>query len=283
MFNGLSVDRTGSSMKVRFWGTRGGIPVPGPATLKYGGETACVELRCGGRLVILDAGSGIRGLGETLSASGQPLDADLLLSHFHLDHILGLGFVAPLYEASTSLRIHSAAPAGRLRAILAGVLSAPLMPDLLAQSSARLSFNGFSLGQRWEARPGLSVMTAALRHPGGSTGYRITWQDKSVAYVTDTEHVPGQPDPSVLAIARDVDLLIYDSSYNDDELPGRLGWGHSTWQEGIRVADAASVKRLALFHHDRRRTDAELDVIAVDAAARRPGTVVTGDGMELIV
>ena len=271
-------------MHVRFWGTRGGVAVPGPATLKYGGNTSCVEVQCGPHQLILDAGTGLRLLGESLVAGGAPVDADLLLSHVHLDHAIGLCFFAPLYRPGTRLRIHAGhLPTEGLRQALTSLLSPPLMPELLKAARADLTMTGFVAGATLSLHPGLTVATAPLNHPGGATGYRITWDGKSVVYVTDTEHTPGSPDPNVAGLVKGADVLIYDASYSDDELPARTGWGHSTWQEALRVADAGGIGRLVLFHHDASRHDNDVDAIAASAAAARPGTIAATDYLALTV
>jgi phosphoribosyl 1,2-cyclic phosphodiesterase len=280
-------DRTAGAdtvMKVRFWGTRGGIAVPGPHTLKYGGNTSCVEVTCGPHRLILDAGTGLRPLGEALVAGGTAVNADLLFSHVHLDHIIGLGFFAPLYKASTQLRLHAGhLSRDELRQALSASLSQPLMPDLLGAAQASIDFRAFQAGATLRLHPNLEVATAPLNHPGGATGYRIMWGGKSVTYVTDTEHTPGIPDANVARLAQGTDLLIYDSSFTDEELPSHQGWGHSTWQEGVRIADAAGVGRLVLFHHDSGRRDNDLDTIVAAAGAARSGTIAAAEGHELTV
>lgn len=270
-------------MEVRFWGTRGSIAVPGSQVLKYGGNTPCVEVVCGPHRVILDAGTGLRHLGDSLVHQPDPTSVDLLLSHFHLDHIIGLGFFAPMFRARSRIRIHGGLPTPALRAALRLSLSAPLMPDILGIATAGIGFTGFQPGDTLSLHPGLTVRTASLRHPGGATGYRIAWNGGSVAYVTDTEHTPGVPDPAVAALVNGADLLIYDSTYTDAELPKHTGWGHSTWQEALRIADAAGVGRVVLFHHDPKRTDADLDAIAAAAASMRPGTFVAAEGLALTI
>jgi phosphoribosyl 1,2-cyclic phosphodiesterase len=120
-----------------------------------------------------------------------------------------------------------------------------------------------------------------LHHPGGATGYRIGWNGHTIAYITDTEHDPSRADPNVLGLIRDADVMIYDASYTGEEFPSRIGWGHSTWEEGVRLAEAARVKKLVLFHHDSARTDEDLDVIAAAAATRREGTIAAFDGLVL--
>jgi phosphoribosyl 1,2-cyclic phosphodiesterase len=272
------------SIDLRFWGARGGVAVPGADTLRYGGNTSCVELRCGEHVLILDAGTGLRSLGGALVAQGGAVDADLLLSHTHLDHIIGLAFFAPLFIPGTKLRIHGGhLPEAGLQAALTASLSAPLMPDLLAVARAQIDIRSMEADVATQLRPGLAVTAAHLHHPGGSVGFRITWRGKVVAYVTDTEHTPGAPDPQVLRLAEAADILIYDANFTDAEFSARRGWGHSTWQEGVRLADAAGVGRLVLFHHDPARTDSEMDAIAHAAAEARPGTLAAAEGLTLAV
>lgn len=277
---------TSRDLRLRFWGVRGSLPVPGPETVRHGGNTACVEVRCGGRLLILDAGSGLRGLGDALTRAcgeGRDIEAELLLSHSHLDHVCGLPFFAPLYAPRTRLRFwFGHLPRRRtLKAAFGTILSNPLAPDLLPRVRAEMRYARFQPGGVLSPWPGLQVVTAPLRHPGGSVGYRLEWAGKAVGYISDTEHDPAAPDAAVLRLAKDADVLIYDATYTDEELTEHVGWGHSTWQEGVRIADAAGVKRLVLFHHAPSRTDGDLDRIAADAAARRPETVAARDGMEM--
>ncbi len=273
-------DGTAGAMRLRFWGVRGSLPSPGAGTQIFGGNTCCVELCCGPHLLMLDAGTGARGLGDALVAGGGPVSVDLLLSHSHLDHIAGLPFFAPIYQNGTRLRIWGGhLGRGGLEAALDRSWSAPLMPDLRRMFRAELRFEEFRQGSVLQVQPGLRVTTAALRHPGGCTGYRVEWQDKVVAYATDTEHKPGDLDPNVLHLARDADVLVYDASYEEAEFASHLGWGHSTWQHAVRLAEVAGVRRLVLFHHEPGRDDMALAKIEQQAAARRPGTLAAREGM----
>jgi phosphoribosyl 1,2-cyclic phosphodiesterase len=155
----------------------------------------------------------------------------------------------------------------------------PVFPVPPSVFSAQVVYRDFEAGHTIELRPGITVRTALLHHPQRATGYRIEHQGRSLCYVTDTEHVPGRPDQNVLALARGADVLIYDSTYTDDELHEHVGWGHSTWQEGVRLAEAAGVGRLVVFHHDPGHDDATMDGIREQAARARPGTVTAREGM----
>ena len=280
----------GAGLSVRFWGVRGSLPTPGAATLRYGGNTPCVELRCGAHVLILDAGSGMRELGDALAQQGGHLDADVLLSHTHLDHICGLPFFAPMFDPRARLRFwggHLAPPDG-IKAALLRSWQAPLMPNLDAAFRAQLSFHDFAAGDDLSLHPGplhqgLRVGTVALRHPGGAIGYRINWGGGSVCYITDTEHPPDGLDPDLARFVAGADVLIYDACYTEAEYPSRVGRGHSTWQAGARLADAAAVGQLLLFHHDPGHDDAMLDTIAHAVAQRRPGSLVAREGMRIEV
>ncbi len=270
-------------VSVRFWGVRGSIPTPGPTTLRYGGNTACIEVRCGEQLIILDAGTGIRLLGDQLKASGMPIDADLLCTHTHIDHICGYPFFAPGCGPDTKLRLWAGhlSNGHNLRDVFRLLLSPPLFPALMDEMAAGIDYCDFSTGETLPLRSGVVVKTGRLNHPGGATGYRIESAGRSVAYITDTEHPAKGFDANVLTLVDHADLMIYDANYTDEEYPRRIGWGHSTWQAAVAIADAAAVKTLVLYHHDYNRTDDMLDAIGDAASRLRPGTLVAREGMEL--
>jgi phosphoribosyl 1,2-cyclic phosphodiesterase len=274
---------TMARLAATFWGVRGSIACPGAATLRYGGDTACVEIRAAGRLLIFDAGTGIRRLGAALAAGGAPVEADLFFSHTHLDHVCGLPFFAPLYRPGNRLRLWAGhlLPERRLEATIAALMAAPFFPVKPGVFAAAPTFHDFRAGETLDLGGGLALRTAPLRHPDGATGYRVDFGGRAICYVTDTEHVPGRRDAAIVALARGADLLIYDCTYSDASFAARIGWGHSTWEEGARLCDAAGVARLAIFHHDPDHDDATMDGIAAAAAAARPGTVVARDGMTL--
>jgi phosphoribosyl 1,2-cyclic phosphodiesterase len=266
----------------RFWGVRGSVPCPGPATVRYGGNTSCLEVRCGARLLILDAGTGLRPLDEAL-ASEAPLAADLLMTHTHLDHVCGWPYFRALSRPDTRLTAwagHLKSP-HRLDDIMSRFLEDPATPVHTGNVRARIVWRHFNPGDTLDLGDGIRVRTAALNHPNGACGYRIDYGGKSICYITDTEHVPGRPDRNILDLIQGTDLVIYDATYTDEEFPNFITWGHSTWQEGVRLADAAGVGTLAIFHHDPGHDDDRMDAIAHDAAAARPGTVVAREGMVL--
>lgn len=282
----MSTDGTcaaGTGLSVRFWGVRGSVPCPGPTTLRYGGNTACVEVCCAGERLIFDAGTGLRALGRALG--DEPgTRAHLFLTHTHVDHILGLPFFRPAYVAANAFEFwagHLAGQDRQLQDVLATLMLQPFFPVPLDIMHACIAFHDFTQGDVLEPVPGLRLRTAALNHPGGATGYRLECGGRAVCYVTDTEHRDGERDPAVVRLIAGADVVIYDAHYTDEEFPERRGWGHSTWQEGVRLCEAADAGRLVLFHHDPDRDDDALDRIADELARRRPGSLVAREGLIL--
>lgn len=270
-------------MLIRFWGVRGSIACPGKHTLRYGGNTSCVEVRCGDHLIILDAGTGIHVLGNALMRTGTTVDADILFSHTHFDHICGVPFFAPLFAQGNRLRLWAGhlGPRMTIEQVLRQSMASPLFPIQLEAFKAQLEFHTFQSGDSFSPRPGVSVHTAPLNHPDNATGYRIEYGGKSVAYITDTEHKVGSSDQNVLTLAKNADVMIYDATYTDDEYTAHAGWGHSTWQEALRLADRSGVGTVVAFHHDPSHDDRFLDSIAARAQQARPGTLIAAEGLEL--
>jgi phosphoribosyl 1,2-cyclic phosphodiesterase len=269
------------SMRVRFWGVRGSIPCPGPDTVRYGGNTPCVEVRCGDHVLIFDAGTGIRALGHTLVDAGLAADTDIFFSHCHLDHVIGLPFYAPLFTAGNRVHLwagHLDSDHGVEEAVRK-VMSYPLFPIEVETFRAHLEFHDFRAGQRLSPRPGILVETRPLNHPGGATGYRVEYAGRSVAYLTDVELGNGPFAEGAMALAREAGLLIVDATYTDREMPAHTGWGHSSWPQVVRFAQEAAVDRLCLFHHDPDHDDGFMDAVAAAADEARPGTLIAREGL----
>jgi phosphoribosyl 1,2-cyclic phosphodiesterase len=250
---------------------------------RYGGNTACVEIRCGDRLLIFDAGTGLRPLGKALVETNTPTSADIFLSHCHLDHILGLPFFAPCHVETTQLRLWAGnlMPRYRVEQILLRMMAEPLFPIGFDALKADIVFHDFRAGDVLQPHADITLRTAPLNHPGGATGYRLEYEGRAIAYVTDTEHRGDQLDRNVLRLAQGADLLIYDCNFTEEEFARHVGWGHSTWQEGVRIAQAAAVKRLLMFHHDPDHDDAFLDRIGAEARQLYPQAIVASEGTTL--
>jgi phosphoribosyl 1,2-cyclic phosphodiesterase len=269
-----------SDFTIRFWGVRGSIPCPGPETKRYGGNTPCVEVRCGDRLLILDAGTGLRELGAALERNSGAIDADILLTHCHYDHVMGVPFFSPFYQPQHCFRIWAGnlEPDFRLKPVMEAMMSEPLFPIGIDAFRADIDYRDFRPGETIAPGGDVLIRTAALHHPGGATGYRIDYGGSAVAYITDIEGRENDRDKALVAFVRNADLVIYDTTYTEDEIDEKKGWGHSTWQDGMRLADAAGAKTFCLFHHAPEHDDDAMDAMLAQARAARPGTIAAMEG-----
>ena len=269
-------------MRVTLFGTRGSVATPGPAMARYGGNTASVEVRSGdGTIIILDAGTGIRGLGAQIPENVTRVD--ILLSHLHIDHIGGLGFFGPLFHPG--IDVHIWGPASSMHSLgarLTRYLSPPLFPvplrDIPRVRCHDIPRGPFDLGP-------FKIETSLVCHPGPTLGYRIVAEAGTVAYLPDHEPALGlrgdrwlEPEwSSGYDLATGADLLIHDAQYSDEEYRTRIGWGHSTYRHALEFAARAGVDRLLLFHHDPSHDDDTLDEMTSDAIQRfEPEFHVTG-------
>jgi phosphoribosyl 1,2-cyclic phosphodiesterase len=260
-----------------FWGTRGSIPTPGPDTARYGGNTACISLDGRpGRLVILDAGSGLRPLGhELMQRRNGPLTADILLSHTHWDHIQGLPFFKPLSSTGTAVCIYGAAQEGvPLKEILGRQMDPMVFPVPLNALAAALTVVEIEEGD-FEIDD-FRICAFRLRHPGTTLGYRLApvAGGREVAYVTDNElgsggsyEVPKDWHERMVGFVRGVDTIIHDAMYSDQIIQARAGWGHSTPRQAVDLARQAECRRLILFHHEPEHNDDALDRLLADTRA----------------
>ncbi|MGF1515322.1 MAG: MBL fold metallo-hydrolase [Elainellaceae cyanobacterium] len=271
--------------KVRFWGVRGSIACPGGHTVRYGGNTSCIEMLIDGRRLIFDGGTGLRVLGQEL-LKHTPVEANMFFTHSHWDHIQGFPFFTPAFVPGNKFNIYgTVAPNGStVEQRLNDQMLHPNFPVPLQIMGADLSFHDIEVGDCIEVGD-IRVDNRMLNHPGEAVGYRVSWNGLSAAYVTDTEHFPDRLDENVLWLAQDADVFIYDSTYTDAEYHaepvGKVGWGHSTWQEAVKIARAANVKQLIIFHHDPLHSDEFMDNIKQEAADCFPNSTVAWEGLEL--
>lgn len=265
---------------VRVWGARGTLPGCSTNQGAYGTDTCCVEMEVGGHHLIFDAGTGIVPLGRRLWQDGVRR-IDLFLSHVHYDHVMGLPFFKPFYDPAAVLSVTAGHMLdGRSCAeIVEDYMRAPFLPITPRIFTAGVDYRSFAPGDVLEPAPGVTIRTARLRHPNGAVGYRVEHAGLVVSYVTDTEHEPGATDADVLSLFREADVVFYDTTYTDAEMEGYKGFGHSSWQEGVRLAKAAGAKRLVLFHHGHNRDDEALAAILAEARRLFPRTFAGKVGM----
>ncbi len=258
-------------MRLKVWGARGSVPAPGPDMNRYGGNTSCVQVTlASGENLILDAGTGIRSLGMSMLGGGR---IHILLTHLHLDHIQGLMFFPPCFREESEITIWGpASPEATLENRIARYISAPLSPVEVRELPCSVAFRDTPPSE-WEIG-GATIRAEAVTHRGPTLGYRITDGDTTLAYIPDHEPALGAPleglEPEWISgfdLARDVDLLIHDCQYTDEEYPAHVGWGHSGLTDTLTFASRVGAKRLLLFHHDPLHADGFLDELG--ASARR--------------
>src|SRR6516162_455044 len=277
-----SVSVSSPPARIKFWGTRGSIPVPSPETLRYGGNTTCVELRADGEIIVLDAGSGIRPLGIDLDEEFQarPIKLSLLITHAHWDHIQGFPFFKPAYDSKNEIRIFGFDGAGAtFREIMMEPMRSPFFPITMRELSARMDINKlnemkFSLGK-------LDIHAAFVNHPGVCAGYRIFTSGGSVAFLPDHEpyefflhaarakqlspqqirEIATEQHSALVEFLHGSDVLILDSQYTDQEYETHVGWGHGSISSAVALALEADVHTLLLFHHDPNHDDEMVDTM----------------------
>jgi phosphoribosyl 1,2-cyclic phosphodiesterase len=295
-------------MKVRFYGVRGSIATAGDETRRYGGNTSCVAVSAGSQTLIFDAGTGIRKLGNELGFQG--VDAHLFFSHLHWDHIQGFPFFGPAFSPKNRLTVygvsspittlssdepqtlHDGAPSvdtSSVKAAMAAQMTAPNFPVGLDVMKSQLAFVDVPYGERIVLKDGVVVRHVGVDHPNGCVAYRVDHDGKSVVYATDLELAEGTDGAvfdGLVDLAAGADLLVFDAMYTPEEYEGkgtfsRKGWGHSTFEMGAAVAEAARVRELCLFHHDPGHDDDFMDLLAVRAQKRHARTSVSREGLEL--
>ncbi len=271
-------------MKLRFWGVRGSIPTPGPDTVRYGGNTPSLELRLdNGELIILDAGTGIRNLGDHLIANGESIRSYILITHPHWDHIQGFPFFKPAFISGNEITvIGTDRPEIDLQHIIADQMKRIYFPIQLNELKANIQFR--SIGEEEFTIFDAHVRTIYVNHPGFTVGYRIDYKGKSLVYISDNEPFDkesaarmtnfepvvlqrfldqtGDPNRRIVDFARGADVLIHDATYTPEEYVDKVGWGHSHYLFTMKLAGEAGVKQCILFHHEPNRTDDQIDRIA---------------------
>jgi len=264
------------AITIKFWGTRGGIPTPGPGTVRYGGNTPCVEARMGDATFVFDVGTGVRALGIDILQRGKPFDGHVFIGHCHWDHIQGFPFFAPAYIPGNKVTVYGSQGSGRgIREVLEGQMSHDFFPVEIKDMGGDVQFVDLEQGTHDIA--GKTVKTLHLNHPGLSMAIRLEHEGKSFVYSSDSEPFreilgrqqfpEGSPmteyidelDSLLVNFAKDADLLVVDGQYTREQYRSRLGWGHATMDDAVETAMAANAKRVAVYHHDPAHNDEFLD------------------------
>ena len=267
-------------MRVRFWGVRGSIACPGPETIRYGGNTPCIEVHCGDKVLIFDAGTGLRELGNSLVKHSKTRDINIFLTHCHLDHVIGLPFFAPFFTGGYRIGIWAGnlLPGENIELVMRKIMSSPLFPVEVEIFKAMIEYHDFRSGEVLRPYDDITLQTAPLDHPDGASGYRLEYGGRVFALLSDTEGFPGKQDRELVELARGADLVVYDGTFTEQEIASRAGWGHSTYVRGIRLAEQSGAKQLCLFHHDPSHDDDFMDALAAEADDAWPGTIMAREG-----
>lgn len=264
---------------IRVWGTRGSIATPGPDTVKYGGNTSCVEVRCGNTLLIFDAGTGLRGLGNMLLKQ-MPVEAHLLLSHLHWDHIQGFPFYMPIYVEGNQLDIYGEPKCNlTFQNIFRHQMSSPYFPVTFDELPSKVNFHEVEIGDDFTIAQDIRVQVYRAFHPNDCISFRVTYKDKVFVYVTDAEMKDHIMDQNLVEASQDADCLFCDSMFTREQYVE--GWGHMTWDEAVELAKAANVKQLILWHHNQHHTDADMDRIEKQAQQLFKNSIAAFEGMEI--
>ena len=275
-----------SQFKVTFWGVRGSIACPGCNMNYYGGNTSCVEMQVGIERLIFDGGTGLRLLGKSLMEEKKPITANMFFTHSHWDHIQGFPFFTPAFIKGNHFNIYGpSAPNGTtLKQILHEQMLHPNFPVPLQIMQSTLQFyeieakDSLNLGE-------IEIQTTLLNHPGEALGYRVNYHGHSVCYITDTEHFQDRLDDNIVNLVQGCDVMIIDATFTDQEYYDtsfpRLGWGHSTWQEAVKIAQAAQIKQLVLFHHDPNHDDQFLNNLIEEVKTIYPNTMMAREGLTI--
>lgn len=256
-------------MTVKFWGVRGSVPSPGPATARYGGNTSCVSVHLGDdKILVLDAGTGIRELGKTLLTDNA--DIFVLVTHVHWDHIQGFPFFPPIYRKDRTIYLFPFQQGETVFNPLLTQMDGTYFPVNLNDLPSKIRVITGDIGT-FMRRHGFDVSRTEANHPGGAYGYRIESKGRGLVYLTDNELVPAHEKnvdfQSFVRFCSNTDVLIHDAQYIEQDMPQKFGWGHSSVRQACQLAVEAGVKHLVLHHHDPDRTDDQIDMIQEEAAA----------------
>ena len=273
-----------NGIKIKFWGVRGSFPIP-KSNDEFGGNTSCVEVRTNqNEIIIFDMGTGLRLLGDSIIKKDSNItDINIILSHFHYDHVLGFLMFAPLFNDKYNVNIYAPGNSdNEIESKFQSFLKSTFWPVNMDMFTAKIKFNHYSSGV-FSISNNIKIINSPHGHPGGANSIRAEIDRFSVTYITDCEHPSNHLNQNVIDISKNTDVLIHDAQYTPEQMRTHKGWGHSSWQHCVEVAKAANVKKLVLFHHNPDHGNAILNSIEKNAKSCFDNTFSAREGMELFI
>ena len=273
-----------NGIKIKFWGVRGSFPIP-RSDDRFGGNTSCVEIRSNNDVIVFDMGTGLRDLGNSILKNDESItDINIILSHYHYDHVLGFLMFMPLFDERYNVNIYAPGDSdNEIETKFQSFLNSSFWPVEMSMFAANISFNHYTPSGSFNISDNIKIISSPHGHPGGANSLRVEIDRFSVTYVTDCEHPNSHLNQNVIDISMGTDILIHDAQYTPQQLPNHKGWGHSSWEQCVGVAKSAKVKKLALFHHNPDHGNAALDKIEQDAKNVFSNTLSAKEGMEIFI
>ena len=266
---------------IKFWGVRGSHPTPDEDKIDFGGDTSCVEIKFPNDLIILDMGSGIRNLGDSMLQNNKtPKNVHIFLSHYHWDHIVGFLNFKPLFDSSFSFKIYGANKNTDINDISKKLLDPTVWPVSFKMLNAKIEFINLK-SEFIEVGDSITIDHTRHAHPNGATSFKISKDNFSIVYTTDCEHTNNNLNKNVLEIAKDSDILIHDSHFTVEDLQKHIGWGHSSWKNAVDVAKQSNIKKLVLFHYKPEYSDKKVAQMELNAQNDFKNTIAAKQGLKI--
>ncbi len=264
--------------KITFWGVRGSFPTPDHDKMNTGGHTSCVSLENEDEIIIMDMGTGIKNLGKQIvSNPNSPSKINIILSHYHWDHIIGFPMFLPLFSDKYQINIYGKKEAIELKKIIEHMLNPIFWPVSMNDFKAELNF--YNIGDEIKISSSITIKTQIHHHPNGAFSYKILSDDKIISYVTDCEYLTGSPSEKIIKFSNNSDLLIHDAHFTPEDLINHKGWGHSSWEQATLIANKSNSKQLALFHHSPEYNDNQINEIESNAKQVFKQTIAARQGL----
>ena len=265
--------------KITFWGVRGSFPTPDRDKIDTGGHTSCVSIETKDEILVMDMGTGIKNLGESIVANpDSPSKINIILSHYHWDHIIGFPIFAPLFSDKYQINIYGKKDDIELKEIINRMLSPIFWPVSFDNFKAEINFQSIE-NNELKISDSMNIKSQVHHHPHGALSYKVLSHNKIISYITDCEYVSGEPNDKLIQFVNKSDLLIHDSHFTVEDLLNHKGWGHSSWAQAVKMAQKSNSKQLALYHYSPNYNDKQIETIESDAKKAFNKTIAAKQGL----